>query len=245
MYLDQFRHLYIKTHFNLGANTAILWFMRNEAQIARTQDFLRSDRLRIDIDRPNRPDPTESAKHIDPKANEARESPAYFYLGETVALKVAVSNVQVGHAFPGGTTDINEAWIHFRVTDGQGTQIYESGFLDADGNVEPNAYFYKSTPIDHFGNAVWRHDLFNMVGDSFKRIIPPGGTDVASYSFAIPDWAKGSLVVSAELQYRKLNNRYAKWALQDETVKLPITTMAAETVKLPLRIQPEVYRSSM
>ncbi|MEY3288354.1 MAG: hypothetical protein RLZZ419_596 [Pseudomonadota bacterium] len=231
---------FIKTHFTTGANTAIPWVTKNQAQLERTRQFLRADQMRISIDHPNRSNATESVRHIDPKLIKSIEAPTYFYLGEMVTLKVAVTNAQVGHAFPGGTTDINEAWVQFIVKDGQGRKIYESGYLDQDNNVEESAYFYKSIPIDRTGNAVWRHDLFNMVGDSFKRIIPPGGTDVTSYSFKVPDDVKGPLIVSASLNYRKFNNRYAKWALKDDKVQLPIVEMAVSSILLPIKIKPEV-----
>jgi hypothetical protein len=196
--------------------------------------------MRINIDKPNRTDAIESNRHVDPRLIASTEAPAYYYLGETVTLKVAVTNAQVGHAFPGGTSDINEAWIHFLVKDSQGRKIYESGQLDPSNNVEAGAYFYKSTAIDKAGNEVWRHDLFNMIGDSFKRVIPPGGTDVASFSFPIPDQAKGPLTVTASLQYRKLNNRYAQWALKNEKIDLPIVEMASSSLLLPIKIRPEV-----
>lgn len=230
----------IKTHFNVGANTAIPWVTRNPAQLERTRQFLVADQVRISIDKPNRSDATESARHVDPKLIESTETPAYYYLGENVSLKVAVTNAQVGHAFPGGTTDINEAWIHFLVADGQGRKIYESGYLDQGNNVEEGAYFYRSIPIDRAGNAVWRHDLFNMVGDSFKRTISPGGSDVSTFSFKVPDDAKGPLTATATLKYRKLNNRYARWALKDERVELPIVEMASTSLLLPVKIKPEV-----
>lgn len=230
----------IKTHFNIGGNTAIPWFTQDQAQLQRTRQFLMADKVRLDIDRPNRMDATESAKHIDPRLVKSTEAPAYSYLGEQVNVKITVSNAGVGHGFPGGTTDISEAWIHFLVQDGQGQKIYESGFLQADNNVEPNAYFYKSVPIDRTGNEVWRHDLFNMVGDSFKRTIAPGGSDVTSYSFKIPDDVKGPLVISASLKYRKLNNRYARWALKDNTVEVPVVEMASSAFVLPVKIKAEI-----
>lgn len=124
--------------------------------------------------------------------------------------------------------------------DGQGRKIYESGYLDQDNNVEDTAYFYKSIPIDRTGNAVWRHDLVNMIGDSFKRVIPPGATDVTHYTFKVPDDAKGPLTVTVGLNYRKLNNRYARWALKDDKAALPVVEMASTALLLPIKIKPEV-----
>ncbi len=233
----------IKTHFNIGANSAIPSYTGNRDQLLRTVRFLAADKIRIVIDRPNRPAATETARHIDPRATRTDESPAYAYLGEEVTVRIAVTNAEVGHAFPGGTTDINEAWLYLAAIDGQGRKIHESGVLDAQGDVDADAYFYKSIPIDRQGDEVWRHDLFNMVGDSFKRVIPPGGTDVTIFSFKIPDWAKGPVTVIADLKYRKLNNRYARWALKDGQIQLPIVTMATSSLRLPLRLQPEVALS--
>lgn len=230
----------VKSHFNLGANTAIPGLTHNQGQLQRTIEFLRADRLRISIDKPNRSDATESQRSMDTALKPSTEAPAYAYIGETLSIDVVVSNTQVGHAFPGGTTDINEAWLQFLVTDAQGMKIYESGYVDSANNVDANAHFYRTIPIDRAGHAVWRHDLFNMVGDSFKRVIPAGGSDVAHYTFTIPDDVKGFLHISARLQYRKLNNRYARWALQDDFLELPIVEMARVSVQIPLKIKPEV-----
>ncbi|MEY4719462.1 MAG: hypothetical protein RL563_2080 [Pseudomonadota bacterium] len=231
----------IKSHFNVGANTAIPWLTQNQPQLQRTIEFLRQDRLRISIDRPNRNQATLSQRPMDSHLMPSTEAPAYAYLGEEVSIDVTVSNAQVGHAFPGGTTDINEAWLRILVTDAQGLKVYESGYLDSDNNVEAAAHFYRSIPIDRAGNAVWRHDLFNMVGDSFKRVIPAGGSDLAHYRFHVPDDAKGSLHISVCLRYRKLNNRYARWAFGDEKIALPIVDMASASLSLPIKIKSEVF----
>ncbi len=232
----------IKSHFNAGANTAIPWFSGNREQIKRVQDFLQSDQVRITLDKPNRLNATEGTKFVNPNATTISESPGYFYLGEDISIKVAVTNAQVGHNFPGGTTDINEVWIHFQAVDGQDRIIFESGGITNTGDVEKDAYFYRSIPIDRHGDQVWRHDLFNMVGDSFKRIISPASSDITAFTFTIPDWAKSPVTVTADLNYRKLNNKYAKWALKDKNARLPITIMASDSLAMPLRIQPELIK---
>ena len=70
--------------------------------------------------------------------------------------------------------------------------------------------------------------------------IPAGGSDVVEYSFRVPSWAKGPLTVSAVLRYRKFNNRYAQWALQESKPPLPIVDLARDAITIPLRIKPEV-----
>lgn len=232
-----------RSHRTLGANTAIPYVTGDKEQLQLTTKFLREDKIRVDIEEPNRQQAQRSEQyHMGQKLLAEAESPVYFYLGETARLKVSVINTQVGHNFPGGTIDINEAWIQFRVVDAQNAIVHESGQLLADGTVAPDAYIYQSIPIDRQGSHVWRHDLFNMIGDSYKKVIPSGGADIVEYSFPIPYWVKSPLTVSAVVRYRKLNNRYARWALKDDDIRLPIVDMARDVITLPVRYRPERER---
>ncbi len=149
-------------------------------------------------------------------------------------------NANVGHDFPGGSTDINEVWIHLKVVDAQNNVIYESGALTENNDVDPSAQFYLSIPIDRQGQHVWKHDLFNTVGDSYKKIIKAGDSDIVFYGFTIPSWAKGPITISSTVRYRKFNNRYARWALEDDTIKLPIVDMARDAITIPIRKKYEV-----
>jgi hypothetical protein len=230
----------LRSHRALGANTAIPWFTGNREQLAGVEDFLRADKVRISIDIPDRPDAVRSSQHVAPSVAEVAEAPHYAYLGESLKFNVIATNAQVGHSFPGGTIDINEAWLHVKVVDGQNRTVFESGGLAESGEVDGGAYFYKSIPIDRQGNAVWRHDLFNMVGDSFKRVIPAGKSDIVPFEAKVPGWAKSPLTVSAVLRYRKFNPQYAHWALEDASLSLPIVDMAAESLAVAVRIKPEV-----
>jgi putative effector of murein hydrolase LrgA (UPF0299 family) len=229
-----------RSHRAIGANTAIPWFTGNRKQLEETEKFLRADRVRISFDIPDRLNAVRSHQHVAPAASDSSEPPDYYYLGETLTFNVVVTNAQVGHNFPGGTTDINEAWLHVKLTDGQSRTIFESGNLEENGEVAPSAYHYRSIPIDRLGNPVWKHDLFNMVGDSFKRVIPAGKSDIVPYQAKIPGWAKSPLTISAVVRYRKLNPQYARWALDDRNVDLPIVDMAGESLTVPIHIKPEV-----
>lgn len=229
----------LRSHRAPGANTAIPWFTGDLAQLDEVRRFLRADQVRVSLDIPDRPGAPRSQQHVAPGAAQPWEPPDYVYLGEVLEFTATVANAQVGHNFPGGTTDINEAWLHVRLADAQDRTVYESGGVGDDGAVDGAAYFYKSVPIDRQGEPVWRHDLFNMVGDSFKRVIPAGKADTVAYRARIPGWAKGPLMVSATLKYRKLNLRYARWALDDPGLSLPIVDLAADSLSVPVRIKPE------
>ena len=229
-----------RSHRSLGANTAIPFYTGDKEQLRLTTEFLQADKVRINIEKPNRSDATHSHKYVSPEISLTQESPAYYYLNEKVSLNVIVTNANVGHDFPGGSTDINEVWIHLKVVDAQNNVIYESGALTENNDVDPSAQFYLSIPIDRQGQHVWKHDLFNTVGDSYKKIIKAGDSDIVFYGFTIPSWAKGPITISSTVRYRKFNNRYARWALEDDTIKLPIVDMARDAITIPIRKKYEV-----
>lgn len=224
-----------RSHRLPGANTAIPFIDGDHQQLELQTRFLQANRVTVTIDKPTRQQAQRSNRYMQPDISNVTEPPGYFYLGDSVTINTVVSNVGVGHEFPGGTTDINEVWVHFVVSDGQNRVIFESGALGADESVDPAAYFYRSLPVDKEGKLVWRHDLFRVVGDSFKNVIKPGGADVVTYNFAVPSWAKSPLNVGAILKYRKLNIRYARWALKDEKLALPVVDMASDAITIPIR----------
>jgi hypothetical protein len=228
------------SHHSLGANTAIPYLTGDTGQQQRVTQFLMADRIRITIDPERKQNATRSGKPLDHDALPQQDPPPYAHLGDQVIARVVVQNSGVGHEFPGGTIDINQVWLHLRVVDGQGKLVYESGAMDAKGNVDASAHRYGSIPIDRSGKHVWRHDLFNMIGDSYRNVIGAGKADVLRYSFTVPYWAKTPLTLSAAVNYRKFNQKYAHWALKDDTLSLPVVTMARASEIIHVRYVPEV-----
>jgi hypothetical protein len=231
----------VRSHRFLAANTMLPLLAGDRLQLEATIEFLRSNKMTITIEPPNREQATQSKLHLDETLRQPQETPDYHYLGETVELSVIVGNSGVGHDFPGGTIDINEAWVDLEVSDAEGRLIYRSGEIGAADELDPQAHRYLSIPVNREGKAVWRHDLFNMTGETYRNVIKSGGSDVVDYAFEIPYWAKGPIVVNARLRYRKLNARYARWALKENYRKLPIVDMAHDNIVIELRQEPEVH----
>ena len=230
----------VRSHRVLGANTMLPLLSGDTEQLELTKAFLQSNKLRVTIEKPNRTQALQTELSLDERLREHRETPYYYYLGETVNLKVLINNIGVGHEFPGGTIDLNEAWVELMVHDAAGELVHSSGGLSEDGFLDPEAHAYRSIPVDRYGKQVWTHELFNMVGETYKNVIEPGGSDIAEYTFVVPSWAKGPLVIDATVKYRKLNQRYAKWALGDKYQDLPIIDMARDTLLLELLHEKEV-----
>lgn len=230
----------VRSHHFPGANTFLPILRQDEKQLNAVVEFLRSNKMRVSIDRPKRYDALQTAHGVDEQLRDLDEAPHFYYIGETASIRAAISNIGVGHDFPGGTTDINQAWIEFQVRDAEGQLIFISGQVGSDNYVDPDAYFYRSLPIDRNGKLVWKHDLFNMVGESFKRVIKAGESDIVEYDFKIPVWAKSPIHVSVTLKYRKLNERYARWALKDKYVDIPIVDIAWDSLSIPIKIRKNV-----
>lgn len=234
----------IVSHRTLAANTVIPWVNGDFEQLTQTQEFLRAGKIKVNIDEPRKTDATQSDFFVEETIRSNIETPSYLYLGDQVSINVIVTNALVGHNFPGGSTDINEVWIEFRIADAQNKSVYTSGQLDNDGFVDPQAHFYRSLPVDRFGKHVWRHDLFNMVGNIYKNSIPSGKSDIVPYTFTVPYWAQSPLTISAVVRYRKFNNRYAHWVFDDRPIKLPITDVASDVISVPLRYQAPVKKTT-
>lgn len=230
------------SHRTIGANSAIPYVNGDTKQFELTKRFLQAKKISLDIEEPWRKDAARTGVFVDETIRASAETPSFTYLGDKMNLKVSVSNLGVGHNFPGGTTDINQVWIYFRATDASNKIIYESGRLNEKNEVEKNAYFYHAIAIDQHGQHVWKHDLFNMVGDSYQSFIPPGGTDVVEYSFDVPFWTKGPITVTAVLRYRKFNQKYARWAFENPDIDLPVIDMARDVISFPVVIRKAVYQ---
>jgi len=234
----------IRAHRFPGANTFLPILSGDSEQLKITRHFLQSNKIRVSIDKPNRADAIQNRQALDESIRGHKEAPYYYYLGEEAKINIVLSNQGVGHDFPGGTLDINEAWVEFLVLDAEGATVFTSGEIGSDNKVDRDAYFYRAQPIDKKGNLVWKHDLFNMVGESFKRVIKAGESDIVAYSFPIPSWTKSPITVTTTLKYRKINDRYARWALKEKYFKIPPVDMARDSLSIPIRIRKEVEVNS-
>ncbi len=231
----------VRDHRFLAANTMLPLLDADEQQLKQTREFLQSNKITVSIDKPYRHDATLNDMPVQEALRVQAIQPYYFYKGEQADIKVVVANVGVGHDFPGGTIDVNEAWLELKVVDAEGNSVYSSGLKGADDALGEDVYSYRSLPVDRMGDLVWKHDLFNMIGEVSRNVIKAGESDVATYDFSVPYWVKGPLSVTATVRYRKLNPRYAHWSLKEEYQPLPIVDMAWDYLSIPVRTERESY----
>lgn len=226
----------VKSHYFVGANVALAEHFGHEELVSLTKDFMQKDKVSIYIVPPENETLAQTKLFFDPSSAESqKKNPVSLYRGETKEITVLVNNNGVGHNFPGGSIDLNEAWIQFKILDANQREVFSSGYLEEDGNIEPNATVYKEVAIDRFGKKVWRHDLFNMVGKSYQNVVPAGGTDIVTFEVTMPDWAVSPLHLSASLKYRKFNQDYFNWVQKGVDMKVnPIIEVSRNSLYVPL-----------
>ncbi|MCH7510221.1 MAG: hypothetical protein IIB68_10365 [Proteobacteria bacterium] len=173
--------------------------------------------------------------------------------GEVIDLQVILTNNKTGHDFPTGPLDMIESWVEVVVTDGSDNVIYHAGGLDETGRIDRSPIVYKADGFDRKGELIDRHNLWDMVGASYKRTMYPGATDSAIMNFQCPSMARerlsqrpgagerteqfsiatpataeaGQLTVRAMLWYRKANPDFLDRVYgRDPVVRSPVTQMS-------------------
>jgi hypothetical protein len=184
------------------------------------------------------------------------EGPESVYPGEEVAVQLVLTNNKTGHGFPTGPMDIIRSWVEITVTDDSGSVVYESGKLDAEGRMNPDAVIFKAEGIDREGKLIDKHNLWEMVGAQYKRVLFPGMSDTATYQFLCPvaltvaaDQAdvenrslefnapRGirELQVAVELKYQKADADFMDRLFGKEAgVRTPVTTISRDTLRIPV-----------
>lgn len=187
------------------------------------------------------------------------EGPESVYSGEEVAVQLVLTNNKTGHGFPTGPMDIIRSWVEITITDESGAVVYESGKPDADGRMNPDAVIFKAEGIDREGNLIDKHNLWEMVGSQYKRVLFPGMSDTATYKFLCPsaltvaasqaDVEDRSLEfsaprdarelnVAAELKYQKADAAFMDRLFGKEALlRTPVTTISRETLRIPVMAQ--------
>jgi len=109
----------IRSHRSLGANTILPMLNGDTKQLEMTKKFLQNGKLRLDIEEPDRYDTVFNNQSIEQNRDQRQtdNTPYFLYLGEEAKIRITVTNQMVGHSFPAGTTDLNQAWVNFKVTD--------------------------------------------------------------------------------------------------------------------------------
>ena len=113
--------------------------------------------------------------------------------GELVNLKLHLRNNKTGHDFPAGPLDVLESWIELTVEDDQGNMLLELGNEQSVSPAIDAPVVYKADWYDKQGLPVERHNLWDVVGASYRRVIRSGGEEIIDVPFRCPGIARPRL----------------------------------------------------
>jgi hypothetical protein len=118
--------------------------------------------------------------------------------GEQVEMRVLLTNNKTGHDYPTGPLDMIESWVELEVTDSSGNVIYNTGSIDPETDqITDSHVIFKADGFDRKGELIDRHNLWDLVGASYKRSMYPGVTDTFEDSLQCPSMARGRITDNA------------------------------------------------
>lgn len=132
--------------------------------------------------------------------------------GTSVRLDVVVRTLRVGHFFPTGTVDAQEAWLELKAVDSEGTVLLWSGWTDSTGTVDPSAHFYRNRLVDAHANLINKRNAWASRAVVYVNLIPPGAADIAHYRLQVPADVGDQVTITARLHYRKFDDFYNRFA---------------------------------
>jgi hypothetical protein len=213
-----------RSHRTLGTNQYIPALHKLKNQELHTK--LTEKWMRGEIDIPEIADKWVAGKALEIEINASDSAQS----GQEFDLKVLILNNKAGHDFPTGPMDMIQAWVEVKVTDDAGKIVYQGGYLDENGYVKGLPVIYRADGFDRQGKLINRHNLWDLVGASYKRSLFPGMSDNVKAPFVVPaTLANGSkLNIDVKLQYRKANPEFLDRVYgADKKVRTPITTIAS------------------
>ena len=187
----------VASHRFLGAHTWLAAIRGDQGTLARTAAFLKGV-ASVDVAAVTRPDGTRALP-----ADGANVVP-----GERMIFDVVVRNREVGHRFPGGVMDAQDAWVEVTVRDANGTLLAEAGGEQATTGDDPTAHRLRSFMADENGNAVLERQTNRFRAGVFNATLGPREAVVVELAFDVPaDLDEGAqpLQVTARLRHRTRN----------------------------------------
>jgi tetratricopeptide (TPR) repeat protein len=153
---------------------------------------------------------------------------------EILDAYVVIQNKNIGHALIPEVRDLYEAWVEFSVKDANGKDVYHSGFLKPDGNLDPRAHSFTNRPVDMGGTFVDNHQVHTINAVAYDNTIAAGRSTLVRYRFRTPADIKGSITITAKVNYRHYRQSYIDNVLGKDHAAYPVVEIAARSRTLQI-----------
>jgi Tfp pilus assembly protein PilF len=211
------------SHRWLAGNTAVPFYYGFDEQLEKTIAFLRAGNfLNVDI--------VALKKAGDEKLIAPLGSvPFSLDPGNVVEALVVVQNKNIGHSLIPEVRDLYEAWMEFTVQDSSGKDIYHSGFLKPDGSLDERAHSFTNRPVNLQGEFVDNHKVWTIHSVAYDNSVQAGRSVLVRYQFRLPADIKGTVKVTARVNYRHFRQSFLNNVFGPDHPAYPVIEIASRT----------------
>ncbi len=216
------------SHRWLGANTLIPQYYKFDEQAEKVAAFLKNGVFNVDIfalEKENAAATSHDHVVVAPLGLTSFTLAA----GETLVADVVIQNKGIAHSFVPEQRDFYESWVDFTVKDGSGKILAESGFIEPDGELDPSAHSFTNRLIDTKGELNDLHQIWHNRVLAYNNTIQSGRSQLVRYRFRLPKDIAGQVSLTATVKYRRFNQHFIDYAMDQKHYPLPMIDMASET----------------
>jgi tetratricopeptide (TPR) repeat protein len=223
----------LASHRWLGGNTLVPQYYKYDEQLQKVTDFLKNSYdgkgvFNVDIFALEKENTAASS------SDQVLVAPlglTHYAVapGETLIADVVIQNKGIGHSFIPEQRDFYESWVNFVVKDASGKTLAESGFIQPSGDLDPSAHSFTNRLINDKGELNDLHQIwFNRVL-AYNNTIQSGRSQLVRYRFRLPKEATGQFTITATVKYRRFNQHFIDYAMDQKHYPVAVVDMATET----------------
>ena len=227
------------SHSWAAGNTAVPYYMKLSEQMDKTVKFLQSgDYLNVDIFGIKKAD---SEKLIAPLGS----VPFHINDKDVLDVYVVIQNKNIGHSLIPEVRDLYQAWVEFEVKDASGKDVYHSGFLKPNGELDEKAHSFTNRPVDSSSEFVDNHMVWMIHSVAFDNTVGAGRSVLVRYRFQVPAGLHGAITMTAKVNYEHFRQTYLNNVFGKKHDPYPVVELASRQVKVnvgdnePVPAQPD------
>jgi tetratricopeptide (TPR) repeat protein len=214
------------SHRWLGANTIVPQYYHFDEQAERIVSFLKNAVFNVDIFSLEKDTPASGSAP-------ARSAPlglTSFTItpGDHLTVSVVIQNKGIAHSHVPEQRDMYESWVAFTVKSARGEIIVDSGSIQPNGDLEPEAHSFTNRLINKDSALNDIHQVWNNRVLAYNNTIQSGRSQIVRYSFAVPKSHTGSLTITATVRYRRFDQHFMDFGM-DKHYEQPIVDMTSQS----------------
>ncbi len=188
------------SHLFTGGHTTFAAMMGDSGLLEAQRTFLMK-RVEIDV-------PVWGRADGEPRGT---EEPLLIKPGSVVFFDVVISNLGVGHFYPGGARDLRDAWVEVELRDAAGVVVARSvEEAAAGGPPKERVHRLNVGMVDSTGRALKTHDVGHFRTAAYDNTIAPNDARGVRFHWTVPPgWRGGSgLQIQARLVERRVSQAF-------------------------------------